>query len=108
MPCYTMRTTTVNLEGRSVSLMAVALVSMGFTASTQNDDLKTLVFFGTNAETGTYHSGLYVDGKLEMTGDLDINAVKRAYSAVAITKAAKEHGWKVNRKDATHYTIVKR
>lgn len=100
MPCDTIQTTTVQSEltNRDVNLLKIALESMGFTVNQKAGGF--LTFYGVHKATGRSHSGTYQNGKLEeqvrgYNKPLDINAVKRSYSAQIIQKGFP--GWKVTK-----------
>lgn len=111
MPCDTIQTATVQSELKNINirLLKKALEAMGFTV---NEKDGFLTFYGTYKETGQRHVGTYQNGKFKeqvkgYNTPLEINAVKRAYSAQIVQQTAKSFGWKLTKKGANHYTAQK-
>ena len=102
MPCWTIQTTTVELElkAENQAHLKAALESMGYRVQA-NEQNQTLTFQNRN---GTLN-GSFVDGKLKLDGrdsevaNFDINAVKRAYSTQVVKSQAKKFGWEIKQKD---------
>lgn len=102
MPCYSMRTTTVELTDRNPNLMVSALKLMGLNATITNN----VVSFNGVVENQQV-TGQYAEGKLTHTGILPINEVKKAYAAATVEKTFAAAGWKLT-KTATGYQAIKR
>lgn len=112
MPCDTIQTVTVKAELKNINhkLLKKALEAMGFTV---NEKDGYLTFYGVNSETGSYHRGTYQNGvfreQIEVgQAPLEINAVKRAYSAQVVQSAANTFGWKLTKTSKHTYSAQKR
>lgn len=93
MPCDTIQIMTVQeeLKGLNKGLLKKALIAMGFSV---NDRTSSLEFFGTHK--GTEYTGSYANDKFTASsyaGQLDINAVKVAYSTQVVESTAMDFGW---------------
>jgi hypothetical protein len=109
MPCDSIQTMTVEneLANRDVNLLAAALAAMGFVVNRKAGGY--LTFYGVNKATGLYHTGTYGNGKFQeqiQAGKqpLEINAVKRAYSAQIIAKGFP--GWKVTKTTPVQQEVI--
>lgn len=112
MPCNTIQTSTVQAELKNINirLLKKALEAMGFTV---NEKDGYLTFYGTYKETGGNHVGTYQNGKFKeqvrgYSEPLEINAIKRAYSAQIVQQAANSFGWKLTKTGANTYEAQKR
>lgn len=105
MPCNTIQTAEVELIGnKNAELLKKALEDMGFDVRYFPGGLR---FSGRDRATGDYVAGTYEDGKIEFRGNLDINALKRAYSGATIKKATASNGWTLKPKPGGGYTATK-
>ena len=113
MPCDTIQTMTVETELKNINwrLLKKALEAMGFRVTEVREG--HLVFSGVHKDTGIYHTGSYKDGKFKEEiesgmAPLEINAVKRAYSAQVIQTSAQSFGWKLTKTGPYTYEAEKR
>jgi len=104
MPCYTIKKTQVNVAKMDLDILVDALKAAGFAAKL---DQKTIVF----SKSGSYLYHNYHNGVLSITGG-DVEAitaaVKQAYSAGVVRKAASQFGWKLSSKDNQTFVAQKR
>lgn len=73
----------IALDVKNIDRLIEGLRAMGFNVT------KTglgLIFAGVHKATGLYHSGSFTNGELKYTGNLEVNAVKRAYSEAVVKK----------------------
>lgn len=108
MPCDSRITSSVEwTDNTDPKLLAAALKSLGFIVGV----VGTAVRFS-NPETSV--TGTYDGRKKMMTlsglndESLDLNPIKRAYSAQVIQSAAKRFGWQVKQTDDTKFQITRR
>lgn len=104
-PCYTVSSYSVEIGNRNPVTMAKALEEMGFSIRLIANQIN---FSGVHKETGQYHSGSYINGKLTFTGELEVNAVKRAYAEVTLKTQAAKKGWTLKKTAAGEYQVTKR
>ena len=95
MPCYEVRTTTVEFRAVDAELLAEALMDTGLASdrAQAHDQARRVV------ETGTLTVPKGREGL--------IDATKRSYAAMAVRQAAKRYGWQV-RQSGNKYTIARR
>lgn len=111
MPCDTTQTMSVQEELKNLDpvLLKAALESMGFKVTVTNGVLR---YSGVHKESGVSYTGSYQKNKFTAVTQswnkpLEINAVKRAYSAQIVQKSAMTFGWKLTKTGANTYTAVK-
>jgi len=63
---------------------------------------------GSTIRFGRRESYDITTGKMDLHYSRTTNEIKRAYSAEAVKKAARQFGWKLTEEDQRHYTAVKR
>jgi hypothetical protein len=91
MPCWQVRTTSLNVEVANRDLLAKALSKIeGFSAVVQMSDRIGFRFHGA---AGTWKNGVitYRGGSREM----DANVIQREYSRESIKATAKKQGWQL-------------
>lgn len=82
MPCYTMRTITVSLEGLNQLTLKAGLESMGYTVT---DPYRGVIrFSGVDKKTGSYVTGSHDGKSINHDDELDIEETKRAYARASI------------------------
>ncbi len=103
MPCYTVRTVTVELEAANEAVLIQGLKAAGFRVVQSPDGL--LVTKG--GRGARIASGRII---LDERDRSLIPEIKRAYAAEAVRSAARRYGWHVtqDRTDAAHLTIHRR
>lgn len=107
MPCHSRQYSTIDFgEATDVSLLAKAFTALGYTVKQTG---KALVL--DNTTTGT--TGTFENGKLGLTTGqwaslpVDLNEIKRAYSAEVIKSAATRFGWKVKSPEANKFQVTR-
>ena len=101
MPCDQIRITTVELEGADLDTMQRALQGLGYTVSHYGQ--------GLSFQKGFNSAGTYDGHAFSFTrGALDVNTLKRAYSAEVVRTSATRFGWKVTEKTPNRQFIVER
>jgi len=87
MPCYQVRTTTLDAPAANLDVMSRALEALGLRVMSKNTERRAVYFEG----------GKWQDGVLTCRYELgfDSNALRREYSKQAIKTAAKKNGWQL-------------
>ncbi len=89
MPCHSMRTTTVTLEGREPAILAAALITMGYQVRLLGNQVN---FSGYN-KAGAFAEGSYISGKLRYQGQVDLVEVKQSYAAEVVKATYDSPNW---------------
>jgi hypothetical protein len=96
MPCYTVRTTTVEFTGQNVELLAEALIESGMVVR--------------HGEAKMWAQRVVRDGTMTVAvGREDlVDKLKRTYAELAVKKAAKRYGWQVRSTGQNKYAMTRR
>lgn len=104
MPCFTVSRYSVELTNRNPKLLASALEAMGFSVRLTGDRIE---FSGQHNETGQYHSGSYVNGRLSYTGEISVDKIKQHYAVSVLKNKAQKFGWKLKQTGPFNYAVQK-
>lgn len=103
MPCYSRINTTVEFgPSTDAALLAAALKGLGYTVTQIGKSLSFAKYEG-DVITGTY-----ANGRMTVSGSVDQNAMKRAYSAEVVKAAAKRFGWQVKQTNEVQFQVTRR
>ena len=88
MPCYEVRTVSLELGTVDLDMLEEALGSIGYNVARTG---QRLTF------TRNRRQAEYMDGDLFIPADqkIDVNEIKRAYAVKAVQSAAKRFGWQM-------------
>lgn len=103
MPCWTVKTTNVNMGTMNLALLQAGLEAAGYTVKLEGE---RLIF----SKDGSYRFHEYQAGQLSVSGENVeqlSNEVRRAYSAEIVRSQMSRAGWKMT-KTATGFVANKR
>ena len=89
MPCDTIRQTSVDVGKMNIDILAAGLQAAGYTILRKDKESKVIQFkdqYGVNAR--------YEEGMLR--GNVEANAIKRAYSQQVVRQISNQFGWKLS------------
>ena len=100
MPCWSRTQSTIKLgTSTDVSLLKLALESLGMNVQQKAINPNALVFSEKDADSAGGIVGTFVNGELQVRStswrQFDENALKRAYSMQVVQAAGKRYGWVV-------------
>lgn len=103
MPCYTRINSTVEFgPATDAALLAAALRGLGYTVTQMGKNL-SFARYDNDVVTGTY-----ANGRMTISGTVDQNLLKRAYSAEVVKSSAKRFGWQVKQTGPQQFQVTKR
>jgi hypothetical protein len=108
MPCYSRVSSTVEFGAKTdATLLAKAMESLGYVITKAANGFRAR--HAQHGAVATFAAGklTLVTGPLA-SGPIDVNEIKRAYSAQVVQTAAKRFGWSVKQTSDTQFQVTRR
>jgi|SRR3990167_8690444 len=108
MPCYQIRTVSIEFKARNVSVLKKALTNLGFSFSERSYGLEVHTKNFNKISINFDSQKISTENRISQTELANIsNQIKRAYSLAAINEASKKGKWFVKKINTNQYALQK-